>query len=296
LSLLAGTPEWHAARRNGIGASEVGVLFGCDPYRTQAELYAMKVGELVDEETEEMRMGRLLEPFLLTLCRTCENCGQRRKLQAWQEMVIDGEAPHLFSTPDAYYEDCSTGANDGVLETKATSEAESPAGPPLRWQLQVASQQSCTGARHAKIAALYQSTRFRIHDVPRNDAVITAIRERVEWWWWTYVRRGVVPRDPARPLPEHILDALYPKEVAGKTVVLPPEAVEWNDRAVELQKEIAKSTRHLEEYKCWLKEAMGDAERGVVPGRDRVWQWKTKKLAAQSREAGTTREFRRVKR
>lgn len=297
MTLLAGTPEWHAARRLGIGASEVGVLFGCDPYRSQSELYASKVGELVVVETEEMRMGRLLEPFLLTLCRTCEQCGQRRKVQEWQEMGTDGEAPHLFSTPDAYYQDCSTVANDfGVLETKATSQPEPADGPPLRWLLQVASQQSCTGAQHGKIAALYQSTRFRIHDVPRNEAVITAIRERVEWWWWTYVHHGVVPRDPARPLPEHVLDALYPKEVAGKTVVLPPEAVEWNDKAVELQAIISKSKRHLDEYQCWIKEAMGDAERGIVPGRDRVWQWKTKKLAAQSREAGTTREFRRVKR
>lgn len=294
MSLLAGTPEWHAARRLGIGASEVGVLFGCDPYRDQQTLYAQKVGELADEETEEMRMGRLLEPFLLTLCRTCDRCGTKRKVQEWQEMVTDGEAPHLFSTPDALYEDCSTGIDDGVLETKATSEPEPADGPPLRWILQVASQQSCTGAQHGKIAALYQSTRFRIHDVPRNDAVISAIRERVEWWWWTYVRRGVVPRDPARPLPEHVLDALYPKEVAGKTVVLPPEAVEWNDRAVELAASIAKSARHLEEYKCWLKEAMGDAERGVVPGRDGCWRWKAKPVGGYEIPRGMSREFRRM--
>lgn len=296
-ALLAGTPEWHAARRRGIGASEVGVLFGCDPYRTQAELFASKVGTLEVEETEEMRMGRLLEPFLLTLCRVCDRCQRNRRVQAWQEIVPDAQAPHLFSTPDAFYQDCSTGAGDGVLETKATSEPEPPDGPVLRWQLQVFAQQACTGAQHGKIAALYQSTRFRVHDVPRRDDVIDAIRERVEWWWWTFVRRGVVPRDPARPLPAHVLDALYPREKPGKTIVLPDEAVEWNDKAVELQKLITKSTRHLEEYKCWLKEAMGDAERGVVPGRDRVWQWKTKEIAEKvARAASTTREFRRVKR
>lgn len=294
MTLLAGTPEWHAARRNGIGASEVGVLFGCDPYQTQAELYARKVGELADEETEEMRMGRRLEPMLLRLF--LEDSGAH-EVGVAQASVADMEAPHLFATPDGWYTvRPHPEPTARVVETKATSEPEPADGPALRWALQVQTQLACTGAQHGKIAALYQSTRFRIHDVPRNEAVISAIRERVEWWWWTYVRKGRVPRDPARPLPEHVLDALYPREQPGKTIVLPPEAVEWNDRAVELAAQIAKSTRHLEEYKCWLKEAMGDAERGIVPGRDRVWQWKTKVLGAQAaREAGTTREFRRVK-
>lgn len=290
MTLLAGTPEWHAARRRGIGASEVGVLFGCDPYRSQAELFAMKVGELADEETEEMRMGRLLEPFLLHVFFETSGLG----VVAFQRAVNDDVAPHLFATPDAVWN--GDPPDEGILETKATSEPVPADGPPLRWVLQAQTQLACTGAQHGKIAALYQSTRFRIHDVPRRDDVIDAIRERVEWWWWTFVRKGVCPRDPARPLPAHVLDALYPREQVGKTVVLPDEAVEWNDRAVELQALITKSERHLEEYKCWLKEAMGDAERGIVPGRDRVWQWKTKAIAARIQEASTTREFRRVKR
>jgi putative phage-type endonuclease len=294
VTIVALSPEWHARRRLGIGASEVGVLFGCDPYRTQLDLYACKVGELADEETEEMRMGRLLEPFLLE--RFAIEAPEVAECGPAQAMCGDDEAPHLFATPDGWYNlSPHPESTSRLVETKATSEPVPTDGLPfLRHVLQVQTQLACTGAQHGKIAALYQSTRFRIHDVPRREDVITAIRERVEWWWWTYVRKGVVPRDPARPLPDHVLDALYPREIAGKTVVLPPEAVEWNDKAIELQRTISKAERHLNEYKCWLKEAMGDAERGIVPGRDGAWRWKTKAVAAQSREAGTTREFRRV--
>lgn len=289
-------PAWLAMRRLGIGASEVGILFGCDPYRTPGELYAIKVGEMPYEETEEMRMGRRLEPMLLQLF--VEDSGAR-EVGVAQTSVWDVEAPHLFATPDGWYIDDASGPQEltaRVVETKATSEPEPRDGPPLRWQLQTMAQMACTGAQHGKIAALYQSTRFRIHDVPRREDVISAIRERVEWWWWTFVRKGRVPRDPARPLPDHVLDALYPREVPGKRVVLPPESVEWNDRAVELQKTITKATAHLEEYKCWLKEAMGDAEIGIVPGRDGYWRWKNKVVTPMVREAGMTREFRRMKR
>ena len=42
----ARAPEWHDARRAGIGSSDAPVITGHDSYRTPWELYLTKRGEL----------------------------------------------------------------------------------------------------------------------------------------------------------------------------------------------------------------------------------------------------------
>ena len=299
MTIVALTPEWYAARRLGIGASEVACLFGADPYRTETELYAVKVGRVPDVETEEMRMGRLLEPFLLDLFRA-----SLPGVIVWpdQTMRADNDSPHLFATPDGGYlrgvpDDHvdEKGPARGRIETKATSEPErSDGAAPLRWVLQGMAQMACSNERHTKVAVLYQSTRFRIHDVPRNDAVIAAIRERVESWWWRYVRKGEIPREPGKPIPMELLRQIYPEEVPGKTVVLPPEAERWDDEIARLDAEIKKAKRHRDEYKSWIAEAIGDAESGTIPGRRGRWRWKVQEREEHVVKEGASRQLRRL--
>lgn len=285
--VLARTPEWYAARRLGIGSSEVAALFGADPYLDEQTLFARKMTGSEALETEEMRMGTLLEDFILA--RYNERAAPELAIPL-QVRTPDPEAPHLFSTPDAGH---VSGPIDTVVELKATSHEPFDArGAWLRWILQVQVQLAGTGARHGRIAVLHQSVRFRVYEVARNDALIDAIRERVESWWWRYPRRGEMP--PPSPPSHEALDMLYPVD-DGSVVELPAEALEWDARIAELAADAKRAERHADEYRAWIKQAIGEARAGRLPGGG-SWQWSTIERPAYWVPAKTIRELRRRKR
>jgi putative phage-type endonuclease len=61
--LTQSTPEWHAYRAEGIGASEAAILMGVNPYKTIFDLWNQKTAtELLSEEpNENMKNGIELE-------------------------------------------------------------------------------------------------------------------------------------------------------------------------------------------------------------------------------------------
>lgn len=65
-----GTPEWHAARANGIGGSEVAAVLGISPFESRFSLYHRKAGTIGPvAENDAMRCGKLLEPVIRDVFR-----------------------------------------------------------------------------------------------------------------------------------------------------------------------------------------------------------------------------------
>ena len=61
-----GSPEWHAARRNGVGGSEIAAVMGLSPYESRFSLWHRKQGLAGPvEESGPMYWGKLHEP---TIC------------------------------------------------------------------------------------------------------------------------------------------------------------------------------------------------------------------------------------
>ncbi|MGW4703732.1 YqaJ viral recombinase family nuclease [Streptomyces sp. NPDC004285] len=59
----AGTPEWHAARAQGIGGSEIAAVLGLSPYESRFSLWHRKKGLISPvEESEPMYWGKVHEP------------------------------------------------------------------------------------------------------------------------------------------------------------------------------------------------------------------------------------------
>lgn len=58
------SPEQKAARRLGIGGSDIGVVVGVDPFRTRLDLYLDKAEGFEQAETEAMERGRFFEPAI----------------------------------------------------------------------------------------------------------------------------------------------------------------------------------------------------------------------------------------
>lgn len=62
----AGADDWHAARANGIGGSEIAAVLGLSPYESRFSLWHRKKGLIGPvEETPQMRWGKKHEP---TIC------------------------------------------------------------------------------------------------------------------------------------------------------------------------------------------------------------------------------------
>lgn len=62
----AGSPEWHAARANGIGGSEIPAVIGISPYESAFSLWHRKAGNVPPaEETEVMYWGKVHEPAII---------------------------------------------------------------------------------------------------------------------------------------------------------------------------------------------------------------------------------------
>lgn len=82
---------WLAARKVGIGASEIAAVLGVSPFCSALELWARKTGRIVEEEkaqTERMFWGLELEEKIARV--TCQKAG----------VVIQTLAPGVFSHDD----------------------------------------------------------------------------------------------------------------------------------------------------------------------------------------------------
>jgi putative phage-type endonuclease len=58
------TPQWHAARRAGIGASEIAGVLGLSPWESPFSLFWRKKEGWETDESDVMRTGTILEPAI----------------------------------------------------------------------------------------------------------------------------------------------------------------------------------------------------------------------------------------
>lgn len=112
-----GSDEWHQARANGIGGSEVSAVVGLSPYDSRFSLWHRKAGHIGPVEvTEPMEAGTLLEPVIV-----------RKFAQNHPEFDVEASAtychperPWQIANPDAVilHETEDSAHPDYLLETK----------------------------------------------------------------------------------------------------------------------------------------------------------------------------------
>lgn len=62
-----GSPEWHEARKNSIGGSEIGTILGLNPWESAFYLWASKCGHIAPKVLDSfaVKLGNILEPVIL---------------------------------------------------------------------------------------------------------------------------------------------------------------------------------------------------------------------------------------
>lgn len=207
---------WLEERRQGVGASEVGILFGVSPYGSLLSLWAEKTGrETAERSTQSemaMRIGNELEAFVIKLAE--EETGLTIERNSASMVMLDHRT--VRATPDGIITPDDGGAM-GCMDAKVVGPHNSGEWldgiVPLTYVLQLQTQMAVTGCSWALIAGLLMGAGKlvcqRVDFDPELAAIIVA---RVEWFWRTYVETDTPPPADDHTATTAALAALHPQD------------------------------------------------------------------------------------
>jgi putative phage-type endonuclease len=268
-------PEWLAARRTGIGASDAAALFGVSPYHSRLSLYFEKRGlvEMGEAESEAMYWGRTLqEPIAARYAKET-----RRRIVLGGEFDLrrhEGE-PFMIATLDAMAEIDTErqsqpapggGTGPGVVEIKNTGffkREDWTDEPPLPFLIQANHQMYVEGTQWASVAALVGGNMFFYADLKRNDAFIEVLVKQCRTFWEDHVLAGKEPAPDASEATKRVLKALYPRDT-GEAKALPAMYVDIDAELEKVKAEQKKLDSRRDELEAKLKLAIGAASIGII--------------------------------
>jgi putative phage-type endonuclease len=218
---VQGTDAWLAARRGGIGASDIPVIAGESPYRSALELWAEKTGRVVPEvdtgTAELFEVGHLMEPVLLELYERRTGRHPRRV----RRMLRHPDVPWAFASLDAQ------APVRRAVEAKWTHAARWQAeGIPDDVLMQCQWAMFVTGWDVADVVALVRQ-HPRIVEVPRDQSLIDDLY-RLAADFWSRVESGIPPEPDGSESARRTIARLHPVD-DGSLLPATPDLVELVD-------------------------------------------------------------------
>lgn len=209
--------EWLEGRKKGMGGSDVASALGLSPWRTPVELWQEKRGEGQPQEcSQAMHWGTILESTIayefgietgMTIARCPftfvdgEDDWQRANIDraivpnSETEPVVDGKPNFrkILECKTANAFSASQWGESQLDEIKA-GKVISEHKIPLYYETQVQWYMGLTGAEVCYVAVLIGGSDFRVYEVPRNQAVIDSLKEKMSDFWFNYVKAGKKPQ------------------------------------------------------------------------------------------------------
>ena len=182
---------WLTRRRQGIGSTDAAAILGKSRWKTPLHVYLDKRGELIDEDSEPKRWGRLLENVVATAYE--EHTGNHVVLPA-QSTYVHEHHPELLCSLDRIVQD---GHEDFILECKTSETAdgwgqEGSDDIPDEYLIQVQHQMMVTGYKRADVAVLIAGNRFKRYIVQSSPGIQTPLL-RIELDFWKKIQRCDAP-------------------------------------------------------------------------------------------------------
>jgi putative phage-type endonuclease len=183
--------ELFELRRSGVGGSDVSAILGLNPWRGPFDVWLEKTGE-VDQfgENQAMMRGRLFEPAIA-------NWYSEVTEQAIEPGELIRKDDWMIANPDFFV--LADGGRDFGLEIKTARSARKwgdggTDSVPVYYALQCHWYMACTGMPRWDLAVYLTSfDEFRRYVLPRDEAVVSALTERVGQWWERHVIGGERP-------------------------------------------------------------------------------------------------------
>jgi len=187
------TDDQLAERAKGLGATDVAVAAGLDPYTSPFELYLIKTGQLdpeasIDEASRgRMERGHRMEDVALEWDRDINGeAFERVSRTVWHPTI-----PFIYCHPDARRKPWRQTRR--LIEVKTSARAWKEI--PRKTEAQVQVQMACTGAQDCDVLVLGfdgPPVRWRVE---RDDALIEALEGVATSMWERIERRDPPPMD-----------------------------------------------------------------------------------------------------
>ena len=249
--------EWLEYRRKGIGGSDSATIVGMNPYATPFSLWAEKCGLLPEkEDTEAMRIGRDLEPYVVK--RFKEYMAEQdtpKRIKECNYILRHPKYPWMLANVDRLI----VGERAG-LECKTTATLNlkqfKNGDYPDRYYTQCVHYMAVTGAERWYLAILVLGKGFFTFVIERDEAEIDALIQE-EKAFWEQVESGKHPDyDGQKPTTEAI-GQMYrgkddiPLELRNRSEIEMYLALKAQIEALELEK-----GKHEQAIKNELKDAL----------------------------------------
>jgi len=169
MAVKQGSDEWLAARRELVTATDVGALLGVNPWKSEADVAAEKMGERVTESTLRMRIGQALEGLVASEYES--QTGYR--LRRFHGLHVHSEIKWAAASPDY-----RVAGRRMLVETKWTAgRGRFADGLPQEIEAQVQWQLGCVGWTLADVAVLIGGEELRTYPVAYDEAVFAGMVE-----------------------------------------------------------------------------------------------------------------------
>lgn len=191
--LETGTPAWHAARQDSVGASEVAAVLGLSPWQTPLQVYEAKHGKPNEIDADVAYFGHALEPVIAGWVI--------RTHRAETGMLTGGFAARSLEWPFLTASlDRIASHPDGLpigVELKTSSAFAKDAwadGVPVQYQAQVQAQMAVFGTPYGFLAVLHGGNQPAFHRIERDDEFIDQVLiPGVAEFWFEHVITHIPP-------------------------------------------------------------------------------------------------------
>ncbi|MFF4385553.1 YqaJ viral recombinase family protein [Streptomyces sp. NPDC001552] len=264
-------PAWHAARREGIGGSDLAALLGLIKSRGARHVYEEKHGRPTLDETSEMRMGNRLEAVIAEMF--AEETGHA--IADAPGTLINLARPWMIGNVDRYVLD-SSGAVVAPLEVKnrgAHASRDWEDQPPDAVAVQALWYMAVGGWSHAHVAGLIGGNKLATFRIERDDELIGELIEHCGAWWQRHIVEGFPPAADGLEATAKLLSGLWtakPEEIARVDLA---EAARLRAEFFALEAEEKKLQARMTTVKNAMRLLSGEAEFVEADGRP-AWNWK----------------------
>lgn len=210
--------EWLAARKKGIGGSDVATVLGLNKYKSPFQLWLEKTGQIELEEidNEAVHFGNVLEDVVAKEFEQRTDKRVRRRNQLFQH----ADYPFLIANIDR-----DVIGENAILECKTTNAflAKSWEGDeiPQSYLCQIQHYMNVLNREFAYIAVLIGGQKFIWKKVERDQELIDLMTERLVTFWEVNVLRREEPKLDGSKATTDFIKERY-AEVGEKQIVLPP--------------------------------------------------------------------------
>ncbi len=274
----ANRPAWLAARRTGLGASDVLALLGYSDYRTPWQVWAEKTGAYLpdDEPSEAAQIGTELEPWLRG--RLADLIGHPVKRTPAQ-LYSHPEYSWRLSSPDGIVPATGEGVEcktSGIAGGFGPPSDRTDTRIPLGYEFQVRWQMHVMGWPAVHVVALLANVGVRHYRIDRDHGLELELVRQVDEWWQRHVIGRTDP--PMAPADSKVIGKVFGRP-DGKPVDLDGTDVHRHLAAYRSAHEREKAAKDEKNRAgAELKRLLGEHTDGLVDNRT-VVTWGEKRGA-----------------